>query len=600
MNDSCARITLDVQNVSTSVFVPLKRGDTGRKIIINLVDGGFPYEIAGDCYAVLSGTKPDGNILFNHCSIEGNTIVYEVTEQTTAAAGRILCAVQLYGSDDALITSAIFRIIVDGTIYVNNQVESSSEYSALTQLISEATSLVDDVESKLENGEFVGPQGEQGPQGEAGEDGVDGESAYEIAVRNGFRGTEKEWLESLQGKSAYDYAVEGGFEGTETEFMELLANSDADPSADPELPIWDQLQQQINDLKENGTGSGSTDSSESASIYIGPEAPTNGTLYWLDTSEDEEIVEPEVTLTGISAAYSGGEVAVGTDVSALAGIVVTAEYSDGSTAEVTDYTLSGEIIEGSNTITVEYEGMTATFAVTGVAESSGEEEEPEAVTYTVTNTLTNVTSDNAAASVEENTAYTATLTAADGYELDTVTVTMGGTDVTADVYADGVVNIVAVTGDVVITVSAVEKASSLEYIDISQYLKLEGQQINTIYNGVTIRWAESANSNTYSVPVTAGTYRLSAVVSGQYAVPGIQNVNFKTISTSKLPVSAEDPDFSTISITFTTAESCSYTEEGKQDDETYLWTLDVVFPSDGYFLFSISPSNHKSFAKVVA
>ncbi|MBR3974141.1 MAG: hypothetical protein IKJ99_09370 [Oscillospiraceae bacterium] len=35
------------------------------------------------------------------------------------------------------------------------------------------------------------------------------------------------------------------------------ANADADPSARPELPIWAQLQQQINELKENGIGGGS-------------------------------------------------------------------------------------------------------------------------------------------------------------------------------------------------------------------------------------------------------------------------------------------------------------------------------------------------------
>lgn len=81
--------------------------------------------------------------------------------------------------------------------------------------------------------------------------------------------------------------------------------------------------------------------------------------------------ETEVTLSSISATYSGGDVAVGTAVSDLTGIVVTAHYSDGSTATVTDYTLSGEIAEGSNTIAVSYGGKTTTFTVTGVAESTG-------------------------------------------------------------------------------------------------------------------------------------------------------------------------------------------------------------------------------------
>jgi hypothetical protein len=80
--------------------------------------------------------------------------------------------------------------------------------------------------------------------------------------------------------------------------------------------------------------------------------------------------EPEVTLTGISATYSGGDVAEGTAVTDLTGIVVTAHYSDGSTETVTGYTLSGTIAEGSNTVTVSYGGKTATFTVTGIVEQA--------------------------------------------------------------------------------------------------------------------------------------------------------------------------------------------------------------------------------------
>lgn len=92
---------------------------------------------------------------------------------------------------------------------------------------------------------------------------------------------------------------------------------------------------------------------------------------WGGTAPDEP--EPEKTLTGITAVYTGGSVPVGTAVSALTGVVVTASYSDGTTEAVTGYTLSGTIAEGSNTVTVSYGGKTASFAVTGVAESTGED-----------------------------------------------------------------------------------------------------------------------------------------------------------------------------------------------------------------------------------
>lgn len=76
--------------------------------------------------------------------------------------------------------------------------------------------------------------------------------------------------------------------------------------------------------------------------------------------------------------------------------------------------------------------------------------------YTVTNALTNVFTSNSAASVTEGASYSATLTAAQGYELDVVTVTMGGVDITATAYNGGVVSIQSVTGDVVIMATATE------------------------------------------------------------------------------------------------------------------------------------------------
>lgn len=55
-----------------------------------------------------------------------------------------------------------------------------------------------------------------------GPEGPRGFSAYEVAVNNGFEGTESEWLESLigpQGISAYEIAVANGFEGSVSEWL---------------------------------------------------------------------------------------------------------------------------------------------------------------------------------------------------------------------------------------------------------------------------------------------------------------------------------------------------------------------------------------------
>lgn len=83
------------------------------------------------------------------------------------------------------------------------------------------------------------------------------------------------------------------------------------------------------------------------------------------------------------------------------------------------------------------------------------------VYHAVTATLAHVTSSNADTAIEDGTAYTTTLAAESGYDMQSVTVTMGGTDVTSTAYnsGTGVVTIASVTGDLTITATATEHVS---------------------------------------------------------------------------------------------------------------------------------------------
>lgn len=78
------------------------------------------------------------------------------------------------------------------------------------------------------------------------------------------------------------------------------------------------------------------------------------------------------------------------------------------------------------------------------------------VYYTVTNNLTDVNTSSAVISVESGGAYEADLTASDGYAISAVTVTMGGVDITVSAYADGHISISQVTGNIIITATAVK------------------------------------------------------------------------------------------------------------------------------------------------
>lgn len=98
--------------------------------------------------------------------------------------------------------------------------------------------------------------GIEGPKGDKGDPGADstvpgpegpagpaGDSAYQVALDNGFVGTEQQWLDSIvgadgmpgtngsdgaDGLSAYEIAVAEGFVGTETEWLASLKGDKGD------------------------------------------------------------------------------------------------------------------------------------------------------------------------------------------------------------------------------------------------------------------------------------------------------------------------------------------------------------------------------------
>ena len=103
------------------------------------------------------------------------------------------------------------------------------------------------------------------------------------------------------------------------------------------------------------------------------------------------------------------------------------------------------------------------------------EKEGDVTSYTVTNTLTNVTTNNNTVTVEKGESYNAILTANSGYMLSTVNVTMGGTDITSSAYSNGVITIASVTGAIVITATAISSAPTIDN-KIRSSTNLDGTQ----------------------------------------------------------------------------------------------------------------------------
>ena len=114
----------------------------------------------------------------------------------------------------------------------------------------------------------------------------------------------------------------------------------------------------------------------------------------------------------------------------------------------------------------------------------------EVATYTATFSGTNITS-NGANTVKQGDTYTATLTIESGYEIETITVKMGGTELvenTGYIYTDSTITIPSVNGNIEITASAKIRTIAASNIEadptyIGKYVNYGGQET---FKGV--RW----------------------------------------------------------------------------------------------------------------
>lgn len=128
-------------------------------------------------------------------------------------------------------------------------------------------------------------------------------------------------------------------------------------------------------------------------------------------------------------------------------------------------------------------------------------------TYSVTNTLSNVNSSNTASSASQYQSYTATITPSNGYVIDSVKVTMGGSDITAAVFNGTFTNMLY----------SVTKTLTNCSIDNSKKAVIEGEGYGatiTPFGGYTLAGA--------TVSITMGGVDMSTYYSGgKIAIPSV-------------------------------------------------------------------------------
>lgn len=156
MERALTYITLDVQKIDSGVLIKAKRGDSARRLVVSLTSRGRPYIPGEGVTAVFYERKPDGNPCFNAADIDGCTVTYDFTGQTTNVVGLAACEIRLYDAQNHLLTSPRFELLVDDTEYQEGDVpDSSPEFTALTEMVSKGTALIEGLELIRESLQFT-------------------------------------------------------------------------------------------------------------------------------------------------------------------------------------------------------------------------------------------------------------------------------------------------------------------------------------------------------------------------------------------------------------------------------------------------------------
>ena len=216
---------------------------------------------------------------------------------------------------------------------------------------------------------------------------------------------------------------------------------------------------------------------------------------------------------------------------------------------------------------------------------------PTVTTYTVTNNLTNVTNSNTSGRIEKNTSYTAILSPSSGYKISTVTVTMGGIDITSTAYSNGHIEISSVTGNIIITATGVVSDNPPVTYTITNNLTnvSTSNSANSIVEGSSYeaKLSVSTGYNIGNVSITMGGVDITSTCYNNKTIT-ISSVTGNIVITAE---AVESPGITDIDSKYTLAYSLG--EETVFDGSSNIETGVKLFDSDKDFtiLADFTPSS---------
>lgn len=130
---------------SAPVVVHCDQYDRGTgRLVISLYEGSIAYSPSGT--AVIQGVKPDGKGFDYNCTLSGNTVTADLTEQMTAVAGQVRTQIVVTESTGRTGTF-VFILDVQSSALPADTDMSESDYQLIEQAIEAAQDAVEDSEA---------------------------------------------------------------------------------------------------------------------------------------------------------------------------------------------------------------------------------------------------------------------------------------------------------------------------------------------------------------------------------------------------------------------------------------------------------------------
>lgn len=304
------KLKMELTGKEPTAYVEVMQYDQFSRVIeIAMQENGIPAKLPETCRAVAHYWKPDGKDGIYDTMPDGEQAWYieegivgiSLVPEICTAAGKVKLVLELLDGQTVL-----FSFPVEVWVKKNPKIkEKSSSYHHVTGFLPQPQKAeigeyirvveVDDhgrvirtETAEVQAGDTVSQEEIEKAVSDyfrenditEGVPGEDGESAYEIAVANGFKGTEAEWLASLKGEKGDP--GEQGPAGPQGEKGDTGAQGPAGPQGEKGDKGDTGAQGPAGPQGENGR--------DGVGVHIGPDAPTDGSNLWVDTDEEMEEV----------------------------------------------------------------------------------------------------------------------------------------------------------------------------------------------------------------------------------------------------------------------------------------------------------------------